>query len=179
MLTISAFSLVSLQVLQNTGAGLPQLLCATIVSCKKHPTKKHGTLQGSFLNLDAALVACMASSQWVTKLCFASSLLFRKTFGVLLSICGVSILPSEVFEEHLWTIFYCSSFPLVACRDRNWQLCRMQFCLAQSESLTVLICAKISGVHVSGEWQDSSHFLEFLTAAAFQYFSRWLLPHLQ
>lgn len=151
---------------------MPQPLCVTSVSCKKHPTKKHGTLQSSFLNLGAVLVDCMASSQLGTKLCFASSSLFRRSFGVLLSGCDVSILPGEVSEEHLWTIFYCSCFPLVACRGKNWQLCKMQFCLAKSESLTVLSCGKKDpGAHISGEWQDSSHFLEFRTAAAFQYFS--------
>lgn len=130
MLTVSAFSPVSLQVLQNVGAALLQLLCATSVLCKKHPANKHVTLQSSFLNLGAVLVACVASSQWVTKFCFASSSLFRQTFGVLLSNYGVSVLPGEVSEEHLWIIFYCSCFSLVAHRDRNWQPCRMQFCLA-------------------------------------------------
>lgn len=80
---------------------MPLLLCATSVSCKKHPTNKHGTLKSSFLNLGAVLVAYMASSQWVTKLCFASSSLFKQTFGVLLSDCGVSILPGDVSEGHL------------------------------------------------------------------------------
>lgn len=117
---------------------MPQLLCATSVLCKKHPANKHVTLQSSFLNLGAVLVACMASSQWVTKFCFASSSLFRQTFGVLLSNYGVSVLPGEVSEEHLWIIFYCSCFSLVAHRDRNWQ----NAVLSQSESLTVLICGE-------------------------------------
>lgn len=101
MSSMSAFSLVSLQVLQNIGRALPQLLCTTSVSCKEHPTNMHGTPSELIFESRCYPRAYMAFSQWVTRLCFASSSLFRQIFGALLSNWGVSILSDEVSDEHL------------------------------------------------------------------------------